>query len=708
MANTHTDNQNVLKTLTDLGLRVFPLPRGKRVPAIREFYDFATTDPDFSLGMNNAGVATGDGFAVLDIDVKDGRDGRPALEALGPLPLTLTVATPSGGLHLYFALPPGAEIGNSVNRLGKGIDVRGHHGYVVAPGSSTPKGSYTILRTVDRLPLLPEHVVRKCKAPRERDAEGAPAIELDLPENIVAAAHWLEHVAEVATSGSGGNDATFRVASRVKDFGVSEQGAREIMGDYWNEKKAEPSWDLDDLHRIIANAYSYGTSAPGAKAPQAEFSEALTPEQLAAIEATRLAHQRPKHEHQPDETPLPGLAAHMHPLEPFDPASGLRRRDFVLGRVAARKVISTLVSPPGIGKTTFETAICVAIACARPILGPHFAPVGGPKHVLLWCQEDEANELKLRLVAYMRHFGLTWDDFMDPLTGTLRLHILSGVERPLMVTVTGSDNRSLVASKDAVDVLEYIKAHDIAYAVFDPLAELHGGEENDNGHMGYVSRVFRKIAVAANCHVRLVHHTKKHDMASSDEIAGDMWSGRGAGAIMGVARYGATLFTVGEKCAKEYGIPKEHRQRYLRYDEAKNNLGPLSGHPLFFERVAVRIDEIDDEVGIVVPVEFKARETQEVRADVFAADMRFVIDRIMDRGIRCVRWAQVADALGADEYADGEADPGRYGLVGEEALRKRISRMFDSDTGIPISDELSGLVLRRKGREHLISREGVA
>ena len=702
MPNPSSDNQNVLRALTSLGLHVFPIPRMKRVPVQKAFYDIATSDPDFSLDLNNAGVATGDGIVVLDIDVKGGRDGRPALEALGPLPLTLTVRTPSGGQHLYFALPPGVTVSNSVNRLGLGIDVRGHHGYVLAPGSATPVGVYAIERTVPSLPLLPDHILRRARAPRERD-DTTPAVDLDTPEAIAAAAEWLTGTAPPAIEGAGGNDMTYRTAARVKDFGVSAAMCVELLADYWNERNAPP-WDREDLERIAGNAYDYGSSAPGAKAPSAEFSEALTPAQLAAVEATRLAHMKPAHEHQPDTTPLTSLKRHLAPTEPFDPTRDLAPRRFVLGHMLARGVVATIVSPPGIGKTTLVAEFCAAVASARPFLGPRFAPVGGPAHALLWCQEDDLNELHLRLAAIMQHFGLTWADFHDPLSGTSRLHILSGVERPLQIAVSAADNRTLTASQDAVDVLAYIQAHGIALAAFDPLTELHPGDENDNGQMGKVARTFRTIAARGDCNCLLVHHTKKHDMASSDDFAGDMWSGRGAGAVAGVARYVATMYTVGEKCAKQYGIGAEERHRFVRFDDAKNNLGPLAGAPAFFERVSVVLDGLGS-VGVLVPVErqIRAREVSDVGASAFAADVRFVVDRIMEKGVRAVTWGQAVDALRADRYGEGESEPGRYALTGEDALRKRVRRLFDDATGTPVADEMDGLILRRKGAAAYIS-----
>jgi hypothetical protein len=93
----------------------------------------------------NVGLATG---ALLVIDV-DGEQGISSLQELqhnyGPLPTTLE-ATTRRGRHLYFT-GPSHRIGNSAGRLGEGLDVRGHGGYVVAPPSLHADGHIYQWRT---------------------------------------------------------------------------------------------------------------------------------------------------------------------------------------------------------------------------------------------------------------------------------------------------------------------------------------------------------------------------------------------------------------------------------------------------------------------------------------------------------------------------------------------------------------------------------
>lgn len=127
----------------------------------------------------NVGIATGpSGLAIVDLDTPDSpadlapdssrregvRDGLDMLalvcaQAEQPMPMdTLIVATPSGGLHLYFRAPAGIRLGNTQSNRGRAlgwkIDTRAQGGYVVAPGSTTPNGPYRLLedRPVADLP----------------------------------------------------------------------------------------------------------------------------------------------------------------------------------------------------------------------------------------------------------------------------------------------------------------------------------------------------------------------------------------------------------------------------------------------------------------------------------------------------------------------------------------------------------------------------
>src|SRR4051794_7948926 len=89
----------------------------------------------------NIGLACGAACWVLDVDGEDGKATLAGLSARhGTLPPTVASLTGSGGWHLFFALPSGGVVRNSVRRLGPGLDTRSLGGYVVLPPSIHPSG----------------------------------------------------------------------------------------------------------------------------------------------------------------------------------------------------------------------------------------------------------------------------------------------------------------------------------------------------------------------------------------------------------------------------------------------------------------------------------------------------------------------------------------------------------------------------------------
>lgn len=715
MGNSPAGKPSYRNLLKSYGLRVFPLPRDSKVPRTPGFLDHATIDPDFDMDRNNAGVATGRDVVVFDFDVKPekGIDARPVLESwlavLDEPPLL--VATPSGGRHAYFALAPGETVANSAGRIAPGVDVRGLGGYVVAPGSTIDGVPYEVLHAPFRLPPVPDflkrHLIRS--VPK---SDLPPLADLDDPAAIRRAREFLSTDAAPAIEGAHGDDTTFRVACRIKDFGVSEGTALDLMLEIYNER-CSPPWPYETLRDKVANAYAYGKLPPAAASPQADFAEALTAAQIAAIEATAARFRTPPaHEDQPATAPIASLDEILHPLAPFD-ATILRKRDWLLGHYLIRGYISALISPPGVGKTSLGIAQALALASGKPILGPFYAP-SGAHHVLYWTQEDPIEEMRLRLVAAMRHHGLTWDDLTDE-TGTCRLHMFSGVERPLRMAVKGSDGATIVAAKDAGAILDYVQKWVISAAIFDPFIEFHPANENDNQDQSRVTQVFRVIASKGHCAVGIVHHTRKHPKADASELAGDMYAGRGASAVVGMARVVHTAFTMDEDMYAEIrrsdGGAMPARHDLIRVDAAKNNLARLSPMPAVFRRRSVEVEEVGESVAVMDFVATEARETVEMsgaeeRAR-FIEDVRFVLDHALQGAVRSVSTVQVAEFLLADEYEDGAIEPGRYGMVGLDTLRKRVTRLF-TEEGMPVAEELDGFEVRKKGRDMFVLRHVVA
>lgn len=154
---------HVYFSFLELGLAVFPLGRRNKV-APPGWHETVSTDPDVVAAWPNGNVGIGcraSGIVGLDLDRKDGVDGADTLRALcaaarRPWPDTFTVATPHGGLHLYFRAPAGVIVPSAIARW-PGIDVRapGRHrgGYLVGPGSVVDERPYLVRRDRPIAPL---------------------------------------------------------------------------------------------------------------------------------------------------------------------------------------------------------------------------------------------------------------------------------------------------------------------------------------------------------------------------------------------------------------------------------------------------------------------------------------------------------------------------------------------------------------------------
>ncbi|WP_158852346.1 bifunctional DNA primase/polymerase [Saccharothrix deserti] len=214
-----------------MGFHVFPLRPGTKIPALHGaksctrtgacaaghvgWEQRATTDPAviercWFAGAFNIGIAPGrSGHVVIDLDMpkspaaqdKDGCSrrgiewGRDVLtdlcvrggHSVAELFDTRAVATARGGEHLYYRAPSDVELRNTAATLGPLIDTRAAGGYVVAPGSITPDGTYRTTDTRDPADL-PRWLVQAL-TPKPRTAVSAPVVRRSerLPAYVDAA-----------------------------------------------------------------------------------------------------------------------------------------------------------------------------------------------------------------------------------------------------------------------------------------------------------------------------------------------------------------------------------------------------------------------------------------------------------------------------------------------------------------------------------------
>lgn len=150
---------------SQLGWHTFQLKPRDKVPTVR-WADVATAEANMITGWwehnpnANVGIACGKRSGIVVLDVDADHDGFESLAELainhGALPETWTSKTGSGGRHIFFAYPENASIRNSAGKLGRGLDIRGDGGYVVAPPSIHPNGNrYEWVVLPSQTPLAP-------------------------------------------------------------------------------------------------------------------------------------------------------------------------------------------------------------------------------------------------------------------------------------------------------------------------------------------------------------------------------------------------------------------------------------------------------------------------------------------------------------------------------------------------------------------------
>jgi hypothetical protein len=246
------------------GLKLFPLRPGTKLPAVAAWPQVATSDPAqigaWAAQFPDCGWGVHcEGLLALDIDVKNGAKGPESLLRLelanGDIPRTASQATPSGGRHYIMRVPH--DVPNSASKLGPGLDVRGRSGFVA-------------LYDLDDTPIAdaPDWLVQKAGMFTERER---PA-DVNAADNPADVAHAIAYLQECppAVEGKGGDARTFAVACAIRDFGLSEDTARDLMLAHWNPN-CLPPWEPEALAVKVANAYRYATNALGVASATALF-----------------------------------------------------------------------------------------------------------------------------------------------------------------------------------------------------------------------------------------------------------------------------------------------------------------------------------------------------------------------------------------------------------------------------------------------------
>jgi hypothetical protein len=473
--------------LAERGYAVFPLQANSRRPIKGSAgYKDATTEPwlieamwaeageDANIGLYPWGSTPRQ--IVVDFEGPGkGHNLDASLAEFGKVTSqsadTRCAATPSGGLHLYFAVPDDCPDLKSAVRFLPGVDIRAKGGYVVAPGSTIGDKRYTwsgtpSLRGLTCADKLPKVAIKPASG---------PAGLVDVQPNLRAAVAFLKET-EPAIEGDGGDDWTYRTACKVRDFGVSEDLALKIMLSHWNSR-CEPPWDEDELARKVANAYEYAGRAAGSEAgdPNEIFGELL------AGEMSREA-KKPSRFFPHKVASLTGRPAPKWLVDKTLPESG----------------IGFLVGPWGSYKSFLAIDLAWSVALGKP-WGGFDVPLARPT---VFIAGEGPHGIIRRFQAWAHRMNIeTWPE------GLRMVENMPHLAEPDQVKELVGELKTLEPGLIVIDTLSVASA---------------GADENSSKDMGQVLQSAKYLQAQAGGFVLMIHHTGK-DLARGARG----WSGLG-------------------------------------------------------------------------------------------------------------------------------------------------------------------------------------
>lgn len=507
----------------------------------------------------NVGIATGETSGVFVIDI-DGPQGEKDLEYLekthGKLPDTLQQKT-GKGRHLFFKHPH-QKIKTRTKVIGDKIDVRGDGGYVAGPGSNHISGNRYewVNPLVDILPApqwLIDIVTKDKEIPLAivqptLPAQGLPPISRGLPS--LSSERWSDtQIADMLQYISADDrDTWIFVGMALQNDNYSFS-----LWDQWSAKS--PKYKTGETQAkwhgfTPGKGKSFGTVVHYARAagwaPQSTQSTVQPTVPVTVVPAVI-----PKDHLQPKIK-----ATSINDID----LTNIPPREFLYHNIAARKYATMIVAPPGAGKSIFTLHMAISAAAGRQ-WGSWGTANNQPIRVWVYNNEEGIDELRRRIKGIMQEMGVT----KEMLGG--RLFIDSGENRPIEVAKNG-DGNTVIHTPDFHALKQEVIDRQIDMLIVDPFAETYSVAENDNDQIKQVARMYRDIAVEANCAVVLVHHTRKGMTGQ----AGNADMARGGSAQIGVVRRAFTLSSMDEDDAKALGVPLEKKRWFVRFDDAKSNI----------------------------------------------------------------------------------------------------------------------------------------
>ena len=281
----------------------------------------------------------------------------------------------------------------------------------------------------------------------------------------------------------------------------------------------------------------------------------------------------------------PVVAEWPTPIAAFNEAD-LPKRRWIYGNQYIRGFVTVTASAGGVGKTSLAIVEALAIVTGRELLGE---PVRERTSVWIINLEDDGGEMRLRVAAAMKHYGISHADIS---AGEYRLYM--DAEDTIQITMAMETREGLVENTQLLaHMRRKIIERKVGLVLMDPFVSTHAVNENSNPHIQAVVAMMRKLTRECGCGLDVVHHLRKgspNEDATIDSV-------RGAGALIGAARCARVINKISKEDAIEMGVPENQSLGLFRVDAGKNNLSKPTETSIYRRLVSVQLDN-GENIGV--------------------------------------------------------------------------------------------------------------
>lgn len=264
-----------------------------KVPLAKGWKD-RIPDP-FTPAAKEFGVVLTDEHLVVDIDVKNNAQGEASWVSLCSIigtdadPQTFTVASPSGGRHLYFTKPKDFKLRTKLKKF-PGIDfiTKGHP--ITGAGSVTDKGTYIQSSDTDDIIPAPAELISMLIRPHVEAPDVDPAIAY---HDTAYNKERLEESIKILGAVPAGerNLKTYTTACRARDYGLSPAKAFEIMREQFIPN-CEGELSEQELQTCVTSAYNNPSAVQGSLCPEKMFTAVKKVEKDSGLVYARMEFDR--------------------------------------------------------------------------------------------------------------------------------------------------------------------------------------------------------------------------------------------------------------------------------------------------------------------------------------------------------------------------------------------------------------------------------